>query len=1083
MTTKISSDNIQDATLATIGSGPKITQVLVCDSSYNELDDTAVDTAGGYVKIVGSGFKTGATVTINRQQAVSVTFVNSTELRAQVPAEVAGTYVVYVVNSDGGVALRVNGVTFSSLPAWTTDSTLPTSNSDALISIQLVAAQATQYTLAQGSTLPPDLTLSNSGLLSGTVSISTETTYNFQVVATDAELQDSPRSFSITITVGDPFFTSVTVLVNTSGTNGAQNNTFIDSSTNNFTITRNGNTTQGSFSPFGENWSNFFPGSGDVSLRVPDSDAFWFDTQDFTLETWVFLSAKQSFNIFQQSNGSSGNVLKWAWWFNNSTNSLVLNGHNPATSPLTWATRAWTPVVGKWYHLAVSKQSNSFRMFVDGAELGTANTVTTALPQVTSELYISAFKDAPVSAPRELAGYFSNMRIVKGTAVYTSNFTPSTVPLQPVAGTSLLTCRDPNIVDDSANQFTITQNGTVTVQKFGPFAGTTLPTPYYGAYFDGSGDVLTLGSNAALAFATGDFTLEMWYYTTVTPTATNVCLYNNGSGNFFLQIRNTAFGIGVVGSTENNAFSFNFVAGQWYHVAVAREGSTVRGFVDGTLVGTGSNSINYGQNGATIGGLTSSSQLITGHLSNLRVVKGQALYTSGFTPSTVPLTTTSQGATAGNVSLLTCQSSTFIDNSPNNFAITAVGNSRPTTFAPFAVTYSLPQSYTPEVFGGSAYFDGAGDYLQIAANTIFDFGSDNFTIECWAYPLTSGVQTGLIANWQTGGQFIVRKNSSNRPTFVYDPVGAGAVTVTGTTTTIVTGSWNHVAVVRNNNVYTMYVNGIPDATTSTNAAALEVLGRPLRIGSDADASGLFTGYISGTRIVKGTALYTSSFVPQNAPPAPVTNTTLLLNATNAGIYDASTLNDFETVGNAQVSTSVKKYGTSSMAFDGTGDYLITSSAVANPVLALGTGAFTIEFWFYANSNSGTQQLFDTRPAGVTSTSRYMAITYLSGSLNYYTAGGSPSIAGGVVAPGAWNYVTLTRSGTSTRLFINGVQVGSTITDSQDYLIGINRPIIGADGANPATANFAGYIQDLRITRGIARYTTNFTPPTAALQTR
>jgi hypothetical protein len=64
----------------------------------------------------------------------------------------------------------------------------------------------------------------------------------------------------------DPNFNQTTLLLHGDGTNGAQNNTFLDSSTNTFTITRNGNTTQGTFSPFslpnGE-WSNYFDGSGD----------------------------------------------------------------------------------------------------------------------------------------------------------------------------------------------------------------------------------------------------------------------------------------------------------------------------------------------------------------------------------------------------------------------------------------------------------------------------------------------------------------------------------------------------------------------------------------------------------------------------------------------------------------------------------------------------------------------------------------------------------------------------------------------------------------------------------------------------
>ena len=66
-----------------------------------------------------------------------------------------------------------------------------------------------------------------------------------------------------TVAPSDPNFRNVTLLLHGDGTNGGQNNTFVDSSANAFTITRNGNTTQGSFSPYGSNWSNYFDGSSD----------------------------------------------------------------------------------------------------------------------------------------------------------------------------------------------------------------------------------------------------------------------------------------------------------------------------------------------------------------------------------------------------------------------------------------------------------------------------------------------------------------------------------------------------------------------------------------------------------------------------------------------------------------------------------------------------------------------------------------------------------------------------------------------------------------------------------------------------
>ena len=86
----------------------------------------------------------------------------------------------------------------------------------------------------------------------------------------------------------DTYFNLVTLLLPGNGTNGAQNNTFVDSSTNNFTVTRAGNTTQGTFSPFSQTgWSNYFDGSGD-RLQVADNDVLDGFTGDFTIEFWVY---------------------------------------------------------------------------------------------------------------------------------------------------------------------------------------------------------------------------------------------------------------------------------------------------------------------------------------------------------------------------------------------------------------------------------------------------------------------------------------------------------------------------------------------------------------------------------------------------------------------------------------------------------------------------------------------------------------------------------------------------------------------------------------------------------------------------
>jgi hypothetical protein len=89
------------------------------------------------------------------------------------------------------------------------------------------------------------------------------------------------------------------------------------------------------------------------------------------------------------------------------------------------------------------------------------------------------------------------------------------------------------------------------------------------------------------------------------------------------------------------------------------------------------------------------------------------------------------------------------------------------------------------------------------------------------------------------------------------------------------------------------------------------------------------------------------------------------------------------------------------------------------------------------------------------------------------------ITGGSISTSQWYHVAVTRSSGSTKLFLNGAQIGSTYTDATVYLNGTNRPMVGGSGYHVTTNVMVGYIDDLRITNGYARYTSNFTPPTSA----
>jgi hypothetical protein len=236
----------------------------------------------------------------------------------------------------------------------------------------------------------------------------------------------------------------------------------------------------------------------------------------------------------------------------------------------------------------------------------------------------------------------------------------------------------------------------------------------------------------------------------------------------------------------------------------------------------------------------------------------------------------------------------------------------------------------------------------------------------------------------------------------------------------------------------------------------------------------FNGYISDLRLVKGTALYTSSFVPPSAPITSVQNTVLLNNMTSAGIYDAAMMTTMETVGDAKLSTAVSKFGGSSMYFDGSGDCLFEPS---NINYGYGTGDFTIEFWLYLNATT-TQTIVSNLTAS-SGASVAPHIYYANASGIRYYVNSSDRITGSALSTSTWYHIAVSRSGSSTKMFINGTQTGSTYTDTNNY--GTANPLGVADYAVPPTGggNLNGYIDDLRITKGVARYTSNFTPPTSA----
>ena len=642
----------------------------------------------------------------------------------------------------------------------------------------------------------------------------------------------------------DPNFKNVTLLLHGDGSNGAQNNTFLDSSTNNFTITRNGNTTQGSFSPYGSNWSNYFDGTGDW-ISVPDSASLKMGSSDFTYECWLYPTAipnaYQSFIEKRDAGGSGYAGVLLAIKSNGKYSILV------ASNSSTWGIVNETSIdatLNTWQHIAVVRSGSTFSVYKDGVRL-INTTISFSVHDDTSVQGIGAGNS---SGDQPFYGYISNVRIVKGTAVYSgSSFTPPTAPLTAITNTSLLTCQSNRFRDASTNNFTITRNGDVKVTNFAPFAPTaaySTSTNGGSGYFDGSGDYLTLGSNAAYAPGSGDFTWECWVYPTATP---GVFWITDTSGGLQIGFQDAStWGVAravIQWYMTSTTLPTNFM---WNHIAVTRSGSNMALFLNGTRIATKTSATADFSTGSTaIMANLSGVSPTAGYTTDIRLVKGTAIYdptVSTYTVPTAPLT-----AVTNTGFLAKCQNAAIFDNSMKN-DLETVGNAQIST--------------SVKKFGtGSMYFPTSAYAVNKDANIML--GSSDFTIEFWVNsPSNEGGSPGLVnVDAQIGSDFggiaIVKD------TYFATNTGSSWTIAAASLGTFSDGTWRHIAVVRSGNTIYGFNNGVIQSTTSFTGSIFPK-GPALIVGKKSD--GLTTGqsYIDDLRITKGLARYTANFTPPTA---------------------------------------------------------------------------------------------------------------------------------------------------------------------------------------------------------------------------
>jgi hypothetical protein len=994
-------------------------------------------------------------------------------------------------NRTFSLTINTDVVTWSNPADGTTyNASQNSSISPITLSATSAAGSAVTYT---ANSLPAGITLT-SGVISGSPTLTGNSATLLSATATTTGRSAVARTINWVVSLGNDPNWKYTSLLLSSNVTITGNSIINDASLNNTQITVAGDVRAQNFNPYSEgNYSVFFPATGSY-LTGTTSFNPTSQTRAWTFECWIYPLTNNHF--FAIGNGGAFGNGFYINWGTATANKFTFGQGNGSANPVS-ITSTGTYYAGQWYHVAVTNDTAGVRrLFVNGLLDGTQTYTAAALSSATT-FVVNGVNDNVGLGNNGGSSYISNLRLVPDQTLYTANFIPATSSLTSISGTNLLLCKSYiRTLDLSPNNFTVTTAGNPAVNSANPFGNTaptsvTVPaTSNYSAYFDGTGDYYQIAANAAFSFP-GDFTIEAWINMAIVSSGP-YSIFGTGSGasNFDFRYFSNNFQVSQNAGSGTN-LGGTMTAFTWTHVALVRSGSSIKCYVNGIATATTlTNSSTLGGSATTayIGASDSTpSNNFNGYISNLRITKGQALYTANFAPSTSPLTTTSQGATAANVSLLTCQTSTVTDYSTNAFAITAVGNAVPSRNGPFVATATQSLTGTE----GSLYFDGTSDYIYTATSPAFGFGTGDFTIEVWVYLTASGATNGYyITDFRSLSTTNVKPalyltNTGQLYYYVYS-----LNRITGPI--LAPGNWYHIAVARSGGNTKLFVNGAQAGATyadtndyGTTAIAL--------LGNVGDAPGGYNaswlGYMSNYRVVKGTALYTSPFVPGYAPLTAVTNTQLLTlqNRTahnNSAFVDSSTFGNI-TIRNGNVTSGTfSPYGNNwSMFCAGTGGAQVPASNSYVP----GTSDFTMEFWVYittATTNSfasshSTGGMFVIGPASAVATP---AVAF-----NFNATGGASSsyttsTTVQTIAINTWNHIAVSRVSGTVYFYINGVR-DTTVWSASGINIGSfggAKPFYLGAGAD-ASNYFPGYLSNFRHIVGTGIYSgATITVPTSPL---
>jgi len=542
-------------TWSTVVINPTITSIAYPGSV------TAADPAGGEtITVTGTGFKTGAAVTIGGTAAPAVSYVSETQITFTTPAKAAGDYDIVVTNTDTGSATYINGISYNGVPAWTTAAgSLGTFASDTTIST--ITLQATEpdagtitFSITNGA-LPTGLSLTGADI-DGTTSLETaDTLYTFTVTATDDESQATPRTFTITVTK---------VFINTE----------------NFTIntyTGNGSTQSvgGKIDTAADfNGSNAYI-SNAADIGYNNSVSMWF---------WVQPSGVGTYSLFGRENGGGYEWGAVSLYYDGTDYNLNMQLRN--SSYLYQAYQNFTLSDG-WHHIVFTFDSNSgFTAYIDNSEVTlttTASSGTVVFPGGTSSIG-SQYGNGD---PRK---YFNGL--IDQVRVFNKKLTSSEVSTLYNEPSNLSTKSTTDIFGDGSG---------IALYEFEEGAKDTGGVSGYigaGGIFNGSSSYIDLGSSALKQLP---MTISLWLNPITNANATFYSNYSSSTEGFYCRVQSDGTFLIDAYNGGSNRTLLNNTTGSisdntWSHVAITFDSSNVILYINGSetdRVSTNANGIAF----------------------------------------------------------------------------------------------------------------------------------------------------------------------------------------------------------------------------------------------------------------------------------------------------------------------------------------------------------------------------------------------------------------------------------------------------------------------------------------------------------